>query len=70
MFHIDLLCTRNYTADMVENGYLDISYDFTAPETLTCVEIRVYSYGKAFLELEHLSYNDVVSSDDQVTKTH
>ncbi len=67
---LDLLCTRNYTADMVENGYLDISYDFTAPETLTCVEIRVYSYGKAFLELEHLSYNDVVSSDDQVTKTH
>lgn len=61
---LDLLCTRNYTADMVEAGYLDISYDFTAPETLSCVEIRVYSYGKAFLELEHLSYHDIVSPDN------
>lgn len=61
---LDLLCTRNYTADMVEAGYLDISYDFTAPETLSCVEIRVYSYGKAFLELEHLSYHDVILPDN------
>lgn len=54
----ELLCTQNFTADLVdEAGYLHISYDFTCENTVSGAEIRVYSYGKALLELEGICYN-------------